>query len=998
MELRVASRPKEHAEDSLSSVLSLFHSLKQAPKTSRYVSSVFLQIAQYGKAFKRVIEEVEVDTSNLNKLLDKLFSSSTSMRLSKTIYKHKWRGISASITKEAVESILEPLAKTGVGDFSFKTELRYNEKFEEAFRSYVYENRVTGKLHVDDRRLIVLSRVASKTYMGEYYTIYVVDIEPDTTRLSFLCTCPWARGETSDSSGRQIPAEYTSMCKHGIATLFFYFPEIMAFLIASKGGRVVKSIYGEKVAEIRSAFKKVVENLQKYMENDDTNSRVIISNVVYVLVREIYRRVYENGYAVKYVPSIDALPVAKEVWEKGIVVKRVARRVEGAQPKQETINVEYVIEAARRAGLYERLKMLEELLNGLQGSRSSTLYTRALLAGVVIGSDLESDPVIVSVVGDPGTGKTLSAEGLSKLIGIRSIVVEREVDVSSVRGEFERRAASQASRLLEFFARAIEPAIPEEKRQAARKFYEELLNKTPLVSARARALARLAKKLALLFSDLYGVRGKTTRSRLARLFYETLKIQREVFASTVKNLVERKALEARRELLAVAAQLNLVSRPEDKEEHNSGAVRWEIEEVPTGYRIRLVIDLHYLLRRFNGDPTLVREVVNKLSRYGRVYVRTEIPGAAELKLSEAEYLEKAMRVREEDILSPARRLIWVGGEVTKRAVILIDESRRAPELLERLLTDLSSAPGDMRRSNLIVTTDNAEPLMEAESDPRLDAFHSRVNMEVVTPSTTVASIIRETLAKINELRNKKALPIITLDEALFINFVASGVEVPERFEVLSYSIPLLLTYDFWVAQQMPPSTSLEEPPILIRPKGSIEDTPPGYTEVSLGENVATIRMMPERRLGHHVVRLSKVLAALSGKSVVDLETFLSALRMVLMARVIPASVQSPYLYIDAKMRVVDAIVARVKELLSKETTATEEFIEALASMRNPSPETVEKALVEMSTNPVAIAVFIRFLAQVLVSEQARAFREFAAKTPWLKSLLDTIARYEKIYM
>ena len=296
--------------------------------------------------------------------------------------------------------------------------------------------------------------------------------------------------------------------------------------------------------------------------------------------------------------------------------------------------------------------------------------------------------------------------------------------------------------------------------------------------------------------------------------------------------------------------------------------------------------------------------------------------------------------------------------------------------------------------------------MEAESDPRLDAFHSRVSFEVVTPSTTVAYIISETLKKVLELE-RSGEPLITMDEALLLNFVSRNVVLPERYEMLAYSIPLLLVYDFKILRPevalslMRSSTNEKanaDPLILLIPKGALDvtDIKGDYVSVDWGGELPAIRMMPERRFGHHVVRASKALAVIHQKPEVDEEAFLSALKMVLMARVIPAGRQFPYLYIDAKKKVVNAIIGKVKEFIARPTSATERLIEVLGSLSVPSEDTLKNALEEMISNPVATAVFVRFLEQMLVSEHAKEFKKIASEVPGLVKTLDLISRYDNI--
>jgi len=1003
----------DEAGKQIAKLFEAYNTLHTLPKESTAPSSVMLQILKYGKTFKRIVERVEYDISEFDKVLESIVVRSRVIDLSKSFYSPKWVEPDVKIPKEDVEEILKPLSNLGLGDFSFKQDLRYNEKFFEAIDAYVEKGKVMGKIVFDEskKRLIVITTTVSTQGIGFYYQLFLLEPTENSMKVSFLCTCPWALGHTTDRRGKLIPAEFTSLCKHGIATLFYFFPEIATYVKLVSESRLSKENFERLLPEIRKVFDEVQKRIEEYLDRNPNARGVVISNVAYAITRELYKKFQEIGLAKKIVPDDHVLPLFLDLWDSIKVVRKETVIEEKKFADKESVDITPIITKLQELKIYDRLSTLEEILNGLQGSRISTLYTKALLAGLVLGSDLETDPVIVSVVGDPGTGKTLTAEGLARLIGVRSLVIEKDVEESVVKQEAMEVMRENLKRYLSFFEKVIEPKIPAEKREEARKFLEEYLDKATNIASEknTRALVKLSKQFAETFASLYGVESRGLKLSIAKLFYTIVKFYRKTYESYVsREALERKALEERRKLLQLVAKYGLISRPEDKEELNSGSVRWEILETARGYRIRVLIDLHYALRRFGGDVQKLIELMDEFGKIGSVYIRTEIPGLAELKLSEAEYLEKALRVREEDILSPAKRLIWVGGELTKKSLILIDESRRAPELLERLLTDLSTAGRDTRRTNLVVTTDNAEPLMEAESDPRLDAFHSRINFEVVTPSTTVAYIINETLKGISELERNGKLPLVTFDELLLLNFASSNVKIPERYETILYAIPLLLVYDFKILRPEIVSTlmnalveeKMKAPPlILLIPKGAVDavaEIQGDYQDVNWSRELPEIRMMPERRFGHHVVRAAKALAVIHQKTEVDDETFLNVLEMVLMARVIPAGHRFPYLYIDAKRRVVEAFIDKVKEFLSKPTTATEKLVDVLGSLSIPSPETLTNALEEMISNPVATAIFVRFVEQMLVSEHSKEFLNLAKNIPGLYKTIELIARYEKI--
>lgn len=1009
------SKEKPATASEIADLLALYSELQNLEKTapSTIPSSILLQVLKYGKTFKRVIERVEYDLAKFYSTYEELGKYGEYRRMYKsTIYRHHWEKAPVDVPKEDVEGILKPLADLGLGDFTFKKELGYNEKFYEAIARYVEEGRVTGKVVFDEntKTLIIISEVLGSP-KGRYavpdvhYTVLV--LEP--SKAVFSCTCPWARGDVRDSRGYQFQPEYTSLCKHGLALLYYYYPEVAAYVKLASEGKLTKSDFNREVARIREAFEEMRKNMEDYITKHPDREGVVTCNVGYAITRELYDRIHELGSFQKFVPDVNYLDKVRELWSDIAVVRKIAvdTQLPAGQPKYD---IAPLIKKMDNIKLYERIEELKSILNGLQGTRTTTLYTSALVAGMILGSDLETDPTIISVVGDPGTGKTLTADGAARLIGIRSIVIEKDVEESSLRDEALAQVSKNISRFVEFFEKVVIPKVPAEKREEAKKFFSEFIEagETIVGEASTKKLVRFAKKFAETFTNLYGVSDKRTKMVLARLFYEILKFHKDTYTKYVtKEAVKRKAIEVRREMLQKIADLGLINRPEDKEEMNSGSVRWEVLETARGLRVRTIIDLHYALRKFGGDVDKLMEVLKDFEKSYNVYIKPDRPGIAELKLSESEYLEKAIKVREEDVLSPAKKLIWVGGELTKRAVILIDESRRAPWMLVSLLTDLSRAGRDARRTNLVITTDNAQPLAEAEANPELDAFHSRVNFEVITPSTTVAYIIRETLNKISRLEREGRVPLVYMDEWLLLNFLSEHVEMPERHEIVLSSVPLLLAYDFKIlrpetAVAMMNSSVQEKmsasPLILMTPKDQVTtvNISGDYVEVDWGTSLPAIRMMPERRFGHHVERAAKALAITEKKTSVDEQTFLTALEMVLLARVIPADRQSPYLYLINKTRVVTAIVGKVREFLSKKETATEKLIDVLGSLSTPSPELLSEALDEMVSNPIATAVFVRFLEQMLASENASKFIEVAKQVPGLYKTLLSIMEYERI--
>jgi len=942
-------RPEEKAGFAkVIEILALLNRVAERAKATP--SSIMLQVIKYGKTFKRVIEEVEVDYSAFEKAYRDFTSRVRSgqgsvIRLLKTSYRHGWTE-KASVPPSDLEAIVEPLHKLGIADFTFKDELKVNTFFSEAVETYIKQEKVSGvSLYNDaDNSLTLYSRVRGATGVGDYYVL--LRFEPTGSNkvdVIFFCTCPWAQGVTTDRRGRKIDPEYTSMCKHGIATLFYFFPEILAHLKIAKEGRLSKGEFISTLEKTREAFKEFEKRLDEYVARHPENVEAVFSNTAYLMWREFFNEFSKLGEMKKVVVSTSLLPLLDEMWRNLSIKKRVKEVGEaGEQVAVSTNEVLRVMKEIEKAGIYDKLESLKELLNGLQGSKVTTLYTKALLASLILGSDLESDPVIVSVVGSPGTGKTLTATGLGRLVGTTTLVVEREVSREELIEEASELLSEKMSRYLEVFRKIVEPKLPPERRGEAEKFFTEASKSLVDVAVKGtgKEVAKLVKEFAGAFAALYGLQDDKAAKAVAKLLYSVAKVQREAYKRFLTTrALKRKALEVRRELLRSLGELGLLSNPDEKENVNAGAVRWEALETLKGYTVRIYVDLHYLVSRFGGSAEKVAEVLQKVSRLGKAYVKQETPGIAELKLSTAEDLEKALRVREEDLVSPAKRLIWVGGEVTKKVAVLIDESRRAPELLERLLTDLSTAARDFRRTNIVITTDNVAPLMEAESDPRLDAFHSRVNFEVATPDPSVAYIVNETLKKILELEREHKVPLITLDELLLLNYVARSVHVPEKYEKIVYSLPLVLVYDFKVLRpEVVVSTPGDrakdlDPMVLLVPKGLLDvgEVKGDYQECSWGRKVPQIRLMSERRLGHHVLRASKALSVVDKKAEVDEETFLSALEAVVMSRIIPVGVH-PLHYLMAKREAVSTIIDKVKEFLSKKETATERLIELLGSM------------------------------------------------------------------
>lgn len=1023
----------------ITNVLNVIEVVKSAAKSVKEVpSSIMLQVLLYGDTFKRVVTRVDVNYDEFEKkysaLVEKLYRSKlvVDSATKHSYYNRFWVDVKTSDIHDIqskLNYLLEPLRNLGIADFQLRSDPRFNWKFSEAVETYVFQERIEGISFFNraNNSLTIYSKVRGvqpkfsvSDALIDYYVLLRLEHSDNGTTVVYGCTCPYARGETRDTYGKAIPPGYTGMCKHVLATLFYFFPNIFAYVVASRGTlneenylnllNTISESYDKFKARLDEVARSYSTSHQPQSPNEETPMRVIYSNIVYLFFREFLEALQQSERleVKKLVPTVSHLYEFDALW-KSLSVKSYEIFEDTSVPTTPSVEavLTKVMPKVEDLGIYDRLKEVKTLLNGLQGSMDDTPYTRSLIAALVLGSNLASDPIIVSSYGDPGTGKTLTATGVGELVGFKSLVIEKEVSTEDVLSEAKKSVGKRVEKYVNFFERIVLPKVPKDKVEEASEFFRKSIEDvvSSVTSEDLKDLSQVARKFAEVFATLYGVESKRAIISLAKLYLSLMKLSRKLFLEYVSGkAVERKVLDERRAILTKLQELGLISSAEEKERFNSGAVRWDVQQTTFGYRILVYVDLHYLYSKLGGDRGRIEKVVEELSKVGSIRYTVQRGGVAEVKLSETSYLEKSLRTREEDV---GGKLIWVGGELTRMGVILIDESRRAPELLERMLTDLSKAARDSRRTNIIITADNAEPLMEAESDPRLDAFHSRVNFEVATPSSTVEATIEDTLKKINELDISGKLPLVTFDELYLLNVLSEFVHVPERYIQLAYSIPLLMVYDFKVLRPevvratagVGRSKASEMPPlILLIPKGSFEasDVKGDYETPSWGVELPSIRRMPERRFGHHVMRAMKALAIAEKKTVVDENIFITAISTVLPSRVIPVDVQDPYKYFDHKHRVLDTITNKVREVLRSGQTNTEKLIEVIGSMSSVPPDLLENALEEMINNPVLIAVFCRFLEQMLVSKKANEFVEYSKTVPGLYRTLDLLARYEKL--
>ncbi|MEM4620386.1 MAG: hypothetical protein QXK54_04520 [Ignisphaera sp.] len=1024
---------------SVADIVGALHLVKSVNRGKTIPSNIMLQVLLYGDTFKRIITRIEVKYDEFEKKYSQLFEKLLSKGLviepsRKSYYDRFWKDIDEKIDidklQKTLDYVLEPLRNNGLS-VSFKSGLKFNHKFSEALEAYVFQGRIQGVSFFNkfNKSLTIYSKVRGSQVkqsvsdaLIDYYVLLRLEQTDKGIRVIYGCTCPHARGESRDSHNRSIPASYTGACKHVLANLFYFFPNIYSYIVAYRNGLSEKS-YSEalnKISEAYDNFRSRLDEITKNYSHDpqlpseeETFLRDVYSNIVYLFAKPFF---FGNTDDVesdkslfievkKIVPSVSHLHEFESLWKSlSTETIEITEEVNRSESETSSNDLSYVLKKIEDIGIYERLYRVKRLLNGLQGSMEDTLYTRSILACLVLGSNLESDPVIVSVYGDPGTGKTLTAIGLGELLGFKSLVIERDISTEDVLNEAKSMVIKRIEKYMEFFENVVLPKVPKERMEEASNFFKNSVEEivSTIITDDHRNAIDVAKKLAKTFASLYGINTKRVITNLAKLYLSLMKLTRKLYLDyTSDEVVKRRVLDERRTMLINLQKLGLISNADEKEKFNSGAVRWDVYQTSFGYRISIYIDLHYLYSKFGGDKEKILKVIEELSNLGRIKYIQQKGGVAEIKLSESPYLEKFLRTREEDI---SNRLIWVGGELTRMGVILIDESRRSPELLERMLTDLSKAARDSRRTNVIITTDNAEPLMEAESNPRLDPFHSRVNFEVSTPSATVEATIEESIREINNLDVSSELPLITFDELYLLNILSNFVSIPERFMQITYSIPLLMVYDFKILRPeivatIDKSNAKDASPlILLIPKGSFEtsDIKDDYETPSWGIELPAIRRLSERRFGHHVARAMKSLAIVEKKAVVDEESFITALSMVLPSRIIPIDVQDPYKYFDYKHKVLDTIISKIKEILRVNKTATENLIEVLGSMSSVSPDLLKKALDEMIENPVLIAILCRFLEQMLVSKKSREFIEYSKNIPGLYKTLELLIRYEKL--
>ena len=604
--------------------------IREVEEETEFPTSAMMQVIKYGKTFKRVAEIVEYNLNRFDEVMRKIEENSRKMRLSKTYYRHWWEKPSVYVPKEDVEEILKPLDNLGLGEFKFYKELRTNLKISEAVLDYVEKGRVIGKMFYDEKenKLVILSSVISSTGLGKYYTMFLLKPSEEGLEAKFFCTCPWAKGDTLSRDGRNIPPEYTSLCKHGIATLFYYYPEITTYIKLYEDGKLSKINYATLLGIVKKKFDETVSKMENYIGKNSGALEVVTSNVAYILTREVYRKLHKLGNFEKLVPSFEALGIInKELWNSIEVKRRIVGKPQETV-KTKGVDIREFLKKLRELGIYDRLDEFKKILNGLQGSRKTTLYTKALLAGLVLGSDLETDPVIVSVVGDPGTGKTLTVEGLGKLLGIRTIVVERDVTAEMLKHEVLREVSKRISKYFEFFRSIVEAKIPESKRNDARRFFEEFVEKTVTVvgTASKKELKRLSKHFAEAFASLYGISSEKAKVKIGKLFYAVMLQNKKLYETYSKGkAVERKALDVRREMLERVAELGLIVTPEEKENVNSGSVRWEVLETSAGYKVRIKIDLHYLIRKCEGNLEKIVEIIDALEKLGNIRIETERP-------------------------------------------------------------------------------------------------------------------------------------------------------------------------------------------------------------------------------------------------------------------------------------------------------------------------------------------------------------------------------------
>ena len=887
-----------------------------------------------------------------------------------------WRTVSETVSAEFFNSLVEPLREAlGWSDFKLKRDAKYNEMYAEGVLHYArgsHKVSITVAFDEKTRSLIALGQLIPKsTGVGLYVPFFVLRVEGDRPVMYFSCNCPWARGESSQKKADPV---YSDVCKHGIGVLYVAFPYMAAYLNAlMKNGTVTREAYEAELSRILPAYDKVIRDIENrrnptlekiYEKFPHLYYGIVIANTAYLFLRTIRQRIKDvGGTFYKIVPPDESAlrPLAKGLKvEKKVSVKEPdeAGKVGGVQLPAEAL------EAVAKTVL-PKVERLRKLLAGLQGMTRS-IYADALVAAAVLGSDLFDSPVLITSVSPPGTGKSLTATMLGQMVGVRKVRVYVDIAEGAAVSAVARRITQRVAELADMLAEVY--GVDRTK----------LLMATTEVSRRLLASKKVTDttiRLATRLIAMKTVQDKSVADEVAEYIYSAIKDEVASLGDPVKYVAGVK----RYEMLKMLEELHVINSAEDKLNENSGSVMWHVLPTPSGYRVAVDIDLHYLLSRFGGDPRKVADVVAKLAQRFNVEVATEATGTAVIEHVGAENLSKLFWTREEDPVSPHTRLYKLGSDVLQKAIIMIDEASRVPELLARLLTVTASAAEDKRRTNIIIMTDNIAPLANAEKDPELAALQSRKMGLVRLPEAGSEVVRAKTIEEIRRMQVEGRLPLVTMDELYVLKMLADRVRIDERYEEIAYALPVLLATRIYL---MPGG-----PTIRLIPYSEEADATSGKLV-----EVPGITGIKDYRLSRHIIRFAKALAAINGRAEVTEEDFEKAVRVVLPARLIPEvdvpdDPSAAAQYLVAKEKALETIMGWIRDYLGSDRSELEAVV---ASIMNHQPVDGE-ALVRSLDNPIAAAVFVRSLAHLLAVDR-EGIVKYARdnRYDWLLKLINDI--------
>jgi len=944
--------------------------------------SAVVMVFEAGEAPVRVFEEVSVRDAGFGEALSSLLSSAERHGFVRSPYRHAWEearvGDHAALAG-VIEHVVEPLAREAGLDLGFRgSRVGYNWAYDEA-ALYLGEGRVVAKVFSPGPgRLYIVSETSSRNQPRTYYQLVALETSGERPSIAFACTCPWASGESVDRRGRPVSPEYSSTCKHLLALLYHTSPEVLAFLHSAAG----RGERGELAERYRKALEEVDRRYREALRGlPEEAAAALRSNLIYFVVRRgVLSELAEKASAVKLVAPEHAL---KGLYSSIEVVR--SARAEGHQYAVEVADAEALISFAREHGVYARLDRARDLLNRLQGSARDTLYTKALIAALILASNATKPPTILSVVGDPGTGKTITSTELAEMVGTRYLVVRAHIDPSEV----AKGLASEAREVLEKYKRAAEEVAGSEAAEALEEMYRDLER---VVSASGSPPAIPPGFVESYLSRVPGER----RARAAMVLHTAASHLASLVAKAHDpSSVEAAARGVREEVLRVLERHGVIGSAAEKLEYNGGSVKWRVSRRDGGYEVAVYVATHYLLPLFSYGPERIRRLVEELSRLGEVYIAVEGGRAAVVKLSRAEDLEKMLLRRAVDPLGG--RVIWERGDVGEATVVVVDEALLDPRLSQRLQTDLAEAAGSSRLTNLFVATSNIPPYVEAQRRPEMQAVFSRFAGEVVSSPASVRALVDSAVADLARARVSGELPLLTFDELLLLREAAEHAEVPDEFVAAAESLYYLFAYRVYVYRPEAFSPAQGAPIVVIAPRSSpapAAELSGEYVEVSLAaeEELAEVR---ERRHSRFIVELAKALAVANGSARVGLEEVEAAVAIGSMPRIAPAG-GDPYQFTSKKHAIAARLAKHVVDYITRDSKRLEPLLLYLASAQRPPPEAARQALEAMAENPVAAAVFLRFVQQMAASKKYREFLALAGGLPWLGKVVEQIAKYDHL--